>query len=388
VARETALLQAVHRRPGLSRAEAATLLGLSTGAAAELMAKLAAAHLLSERSLAPTGSRGRPSRQLVPHPSGPLVLAAEITQTTWRMQVVQLGGDLLAQKQGEHDGGPGEVLAVMAGAGSALRRRFPGRVRGLGLSVPGTVLNAQTLDSVGLGWQDVDLRSIWPRGALVLADNDASLAALAEARRGGAIGAQLALYLRVEVGLGGALIERGRLLSGSRGVAGEFGHMPFGDPRVICPCGARGCWGTAVDGGALARSLGEPVPADPIGYAHAIISGDRADGAREQRAVRAIATALGRGIAGLVNGLDPDLVIIGGLAQLVERAQPAALQTALRAGLMGFRASTPPAVTAAELGEAGSLIGATWPAPVEADTLTPSKPSSTSVAGRSRLSPV
>jgi predicted NBD/HSP70 family sugar kinase len=355
VARETALLQAVHRRPGLSRAEAATLLGLSTGAAAELMAKLAAAHLLSERSLAPTGSRGRPSRQLVPHPSGPLVLAAEITQTTWRMQVVQLGGDLLAQKQGEHDGGPGEVLAVMAGAGSALRRRFPGRVRGLGLSVPGTVLNAQTLDSVGLGWQDVDLRSIWPRGALVLADNDASLAALAEARRGGAIGAQLALYLRVEVGLGGALIERGRLLSGSRGVAGEFGHMPFGDPAVRCPCGAAGCWGTAVDGTALARLLGQPAPPDPVTYARRVIA---ATGEAERAAVRAVATALGRGIAGLVNGLDADLVTLGGLGADLLAAAPAALHAAYHDGLMTFRRAAPPPVVAAALGDDGPIAGA------------------------------
>jgi predicted NBD/HSP70 family sugar kinase len=358
VARETALLQAVHSRPGLSRAEAATLLGLSTGAAAELVAKLVKAHLLSERPLAPTGGRGRPSRQLGPHPSGPLVLAAGITQTAWRVQVVQLGGDVLAHRQGLREGGPAEVLALMAAAGSALRRRFPGRVRGLGLSVPGTVLNGQTLDAVGLGWQDVDLRSIWPRGPLVQADNDASLAALAEARRGSAIGAQLALYLHVEAGLGGALVERGRLLTGSRGVAGEFGHMPFGDPRVTCPCGARGCWGTAVDGGALARILREPTPADPIGYAYEVISGHRAAGAREQRAVRSVAADLGRGMAGLVNGLDPDLVVIGGLAQLVEQAQPAAVHDALRAGLMGFRSSTPPTLRAAELGESGSLIGA------------------------------
>jgi predicted NBD/HSP70 family sugar kinase len=358
MARETALLQAVHSRPGLSRAEAAGLLGLTTGAATELVAKLVAAQLLSERSVAPTGSRGRPSRQLVPHPRGPVVLAAEITQTAWQVQVVQLGGEVLAEKQGSRTGGPAEVLGVMAAAGSALRRRFPGRVRGLGLSVPGTVLNGQTLDAVGLGWQDVNLRTIWPRGALVQADNDASLAALAEARRGGAIGAQLALYLRVEAGLGGALIERGRLLAGFRGVAGEFGHMPFGDPEVSCPCGARGCWGTAVDGGALARSLSEPAPADPIGYARDIISGDRAGGAREQDAVRSIATALGRGIAGLVNGLDPDLVVIGGLAPLVEQSQPEAVHNALRAGLMRFRASSPPTLRAAELGESGSLIGA------------------------------
>jgi len=357
VGRETALLQAVHARPGISRAAVATLLGLGTGAATELVAKLVAAELLSERALTPTGGRGRPSRQLAPHPRGPIVLAAAITQQAWQIQAVQLGGDVLAQRQGSAHGDPAGVLGAMAAAVSGLRRRFPGRVRGLGLSAPGTVRDGRTLDAVGLGWRDVDLRAIWPNGELVRADNDASLAALAEARRGGAVGADLSLYLRIEVGLGGALIERGQLVAGSRGVAGEFGHMPFGDPRITCPCGARGCWGTAVDGGALARNLREPAPADPVSYARQIIAGTRASGRREQRAVRTVAAALGRGIAGLVNGLDPDLVILGGLAQLVEQAQPEALQTALQAGLMEVRQSIPVQLRSAALGESGLLIG-------------------------------
>lgn len=356
--REQALLQTVHARPGLSRAEAAVSLGLSTGAAAELVAKLVGAQLLSERPQAPTGGRGRPSQLLMPHPRGPLVLAAAITQEAWQISVVELGGGNLARRQGLRAGSPTRVLEIMAAAATGLRRRFPGRIRGLGVSAPGTVLNGRTLDAVGLGWRNVDLGLMWPRGALVQADNDASLAALAEARRGSAVDADLALYLRIEVGLGGALVERGRLISGSRGVAGEFGHMPFGDPRLTCACGARGCWGTAVDGGALARSLGEPLPSDPISYAREIIVGARANGTRERRAVRGIAAALGRGIAGLVNGLDPDLVTLGGLAQLVAESSPVALQTAFRAGLMEFRRTSPTPLRSAALGEAGLSIGA------------------------------
>jgi predicted NBD/HSP70 family sugar kinase len=67
---------------------------------------------------------------------------------------------------------------------------------------------------------------------------------------------------------------------------------------------------------------------------------------------------LGRGIAGLINGLDPDLVILGGLAHLIAESEPAALDDALRAGLMNFRASSPPPLRPAALGESGSLVGA------------------------------
>ena len=153
---------------------------------------------------------------------------------------------------------------------------MPGRVRGLGLSVPGTVLDGYVLDAVNLGWRGLDVRAVWPRAALLVAENDATLAALAESRRGVASDALLHVHVRVEAGLGGAVVSRGMVISGSRGVAGEFGHMPFGDPAVSCPCGAAGCWGTAVDGTAMARLLAKPAPADPVTYARQVLARARA----------------------------------------------------------------------------------------------------------------
>src|ERR1700729_554620 len=171
-------------------------------------------------------------------------------------------------------GGSGRASSAAGGSrrapgGAAVPRRrprLPGRVRGLGVSAPGTVRDGHTLDASYLGWSDIDLRVLWPGAPLFAADNDATLAALAESRRGAAASAPLSLHVRVDAGIGGAIIERGRVLSGARGVAGEFGHMPFGDPEARCPCGARGCWGTAVDGTALARLLGAPAPRDPVSY--------------------------------------------------------------------------------------------------------------------------
>jgi predicted NBD/HSP70 family sugar kinase len=246
----------------------------------------------------------------------------------------------------------------MAAAVTRLRRRLPGRVRGIGVSVPGTVRDGHTLDASYLGWRDIDLRVLWPRAPLFAADNDATLAALAESRRGAAASAVLSLHVMVDAGIGGAIIERGRVLSGARGVAGEFGHMPFGDPAVRCPCGARGCWGTAVDGTALARLLRAPAPRDPVSYTADVLARAAAGHAPEEAAVAAVTAELGRGVAGLVNALDPDLVTLGGLAVDLAAAAPAELAASYADGLMSFRRDAATPVVAAELGAAGPRIGA------------------------------
>jgi predicted NBD/HSP70 family sugar kinase len=357
--RAVAMLTAVHARPGLTRAEASRALGISTGGAAEVVAALVAARLVAEGAPAPTAARGRPTRRLTAHPQGPLVLAAAITQASWRVDAVQVGGTSIDTLTGRHGAAAAPVvLGALGDAVEELRTRFPDRVRGLGVSAPGVVVDERYLDAVGLGWTDVDLWSLAPEGGLVVADNDATLGAVAEQRRGAARGAASSLHLLVEAGLGGALIDGGRLVGGARGTAGEFGHLPLGDPSVHCPCGASGCWGTAVDGGALARGLGEPAPTDPAGYARQVVVRADAGDDAARAAVGAAATALGRGIAGLVNALDPAVVTLGGGAAELLTAAPEELATACRDGMMRIRRSAPPPVVRAGLGDGGPLVGA------------------------------
>lgn len=357
--RAAAMLAAVHTQPALTRAQASRLLGIGSGAATEVVARLVAERLITEGPPTTAGGRGRPTRPLTAHPEGPVVLAAVVTHEAWRVDAVELRNDRLAGMAGRHTGEPATaVLADLARAVEMLRTRFGGRVRGLGVAAPGIVLEERYLDAPGLGWVGVDLATLWPDAELFLADNDATLAALAESTRGAAVNARLALHLRIDAGLGGAVVDQGRLISGARGTAGEFGHLPMGDPAVHCPCGANGCWGTAVDGGALARLLSEPEPADPVTYARNVLARAASGDGAAQGAVAQTAQALGRGIAGLVNALDPDVVTLGGLGADLLAAAPEQLGTACRHGLMRFRRTTPPSVVAARLGEGGPLTGA------------------------------
>ena len=240
---QTALLRAVHDQPGATRAAIAHDLGIPSGFAAETVARLVAMQLLAEEPAPPTGSRGRPTTSLRPHPDGPLVAVATIAQETWDVAAVQLGGTQIASGSGTHQRDPDRVLAAVAAQLNGLSDRFGTRIRAAAVSGPGTVVGSRLVHAANLGWHDVDLSVLWPRydqDVPLIAGNDATFAAIAESRHGAGSGAGTMVYLHIEAGIGGAIVEGDRVVLGATGTAGEFGHMPFGDPGQRCRCGAMG----------------------------------------------------------------------------------------------------------------------------------------------------
>ena len=109
-ARELELLQLVHGQPDVTRAQAATRLAASSGTITGLVRSLSEARLLDERPAAPSGTRGRPTRRLVPHPSGPLVLVGVVSHESWRLSVTELGGGVIATVDRRHGGMDGASL--------------------------------------------------------------------------------------------------------------------------------------------------------------------------------------------------------------------------------------------------------------------------------------
>ncbi len=341
--------------PGSTRAEVARRLRLSSGSAAEITARLRELRLLTE-SPAPTHRRGRPTGVLAAHPDGPLVLAVELRHHRWRCATFALDGQQLGSDSTQPAGrDPDEVLDRVAAAIRAARRRHRGRVRLVSLAVPGTVVGGRLVQAAPLGWGPVELDRLTELPLLI--GNDATLAGVAEARTGAAAGAGTALHLIVEVGIGGALIVAGLPVTGAGGAAGEYGHLPFGDRRLPCSCGARGCWDLDIDGRALARHLDDPAPADPYGYTRGVLERATRD-ERARWAVELVVESLGRGIAGLVHVHDPDVVSLGGLAAPLRAAARERFDAAYLAGLMSHRRGAPPPVLDGRHGDAGGLLGA------------------------------
>ena len=356
------LIGVVRSDPGITRAAAAQRLGIGSGGATELVARMRDARLLDETP-APAQGRGRPTTVLGAHLDGPLVLAADLRATDWRLALASLDGIPQVVAQSEYVAGDLDaVLNQLATEIGAIYRRKSKRLRAIAVSVAGPISGARLGQFTPRGWNDVDLSALTAEvpdraGVRLLLGNDATLAGLAEARSGAARSAATALYLMVAEGIGGVLVVNGEPLTGANGAAGEYGHVPFGDQKLVCACGGRGCWDLTVDGRALARHRGDGPPGDAVAYVHNLISEPTRDKAT-RRAFESVAASLGRGIGALVNVHDPDVVTIGGVAAVLRSAAPAAFDRAYQAGLMSFRKDSPPPVRDAEHGEDGPLHGA------------------------------
>lgn len=357
------VLREVHAQPATTRADLARGLGLSRGLASEITGRLRTLDLIEEGDVERTGGRGRPTRALGPHPRGPVVVAVDITMEAWRLASSELGGELTVIRHERHPRRDADdVLANVRAALSATARRLGDRLRAVGVALPGTISDGWLRQADHLGWVDVDVATALGTGlgVPVVIGNDATLGGVAEARRGAAVGADLALHLTVEVGIGGAVLDHGRPVSGSTGAGGEFGHVPFGDPARACPCGATGCWDLDFDGRTLAGLLSEPALTelardDPRAATASVLA--RTDTAAAE-ATRRMAASLGRGVAGLVNALDPRVVTLSGVAvDLLDVAGPQ-VDAAYRHGLMRYRRADPPPLTAARFPGDGALRGA------------------------------
>ncbi len=344
------LLKLVRSRPGVTRAEAARALRVGSGTATEISSRLRALDLIAERPAPPSG-RGRPTTSLHAHPDGPLAAVVDIQQSGWTAAVCDLEGALHDTVTGRHSSKrPDRVLSDVRAAVEGLAERHGGRVRAVSISTAGTVRHHRIVQASVLNWRDVEVEPLLP-GVVQALGNDATLAGLAEARMSHP--GKSVLFLTIEVGIGGILVDGDRAIAGATGAGGEFGHGPFGDPAVACPCGAMGCWDVAVDGRAVARLRGEGEPDDPRSY---LIEALVDPGARE--AVAECAAVLGRGTAGMVNVLDPEVVCFGGLAPELRRAGSEAFEAAYAAGLMGFRREDPPPLVPSQLGRDAPLLGA------------------------------
>jgi predicted NBD/HSP70 family sugar kinase len=395
------LLRAVHDGGGqFTRAELTRQLSLARGTATVLVRDLARRQLIEELA-SPAGvpesdqaprTRGRPTGVPSAHPHGPVALALDLRDDSYTLAAFELTGRSTILDRQERDTETGtEFLADVAARLAIHRRRFGGRVVGIGVAVPSPVSAGQMVQPTLPDWQDVDVAAILganqggansggagPDGtAPVLAGNDATLAGLAEVRRGALRGVPVALHLHVATGIGGVLLTGGQPVTGVHGAAGEFGHMPLAGGHEPCRCGSVGCWELDAGARGLLRGAGLDEEGDRMLHAEEVIAAAGADPAAARTLTR-VAAALGRGIGALVNAQDPQAVSLSGLAAEVYQAAPEQVHDGYLTALMRFRRAEPPALLASTLGEMGALTGASelvfdafltprglasWPAP-------------------------
>lgn len=227
----------------------------------------------------------------------------------------ELARERLATPRGDYEATVEAVVRVVraleagAGRGGSVGVGMPGalsRQTGRVKNANSTWLNGRPLD------RDLSDRL----GRPVRVANDADCFALAEAVDGAGAGAGVVFGVILGTGVGGGIVVNGRLLGGPNGIAGEWGHnpLPWPTPAELpgppCYCGRQGCIETWLSGPGLAadhvRHTGSTLEGS------AIVAAAAAGDAAACRTLARYTDRLARGLASVINVLDPDVVVLGG----------------------------------------------------------------------------
>lgn len=202
---------------------------------------------------------------------------------------------------------------------TAAARAMAGGAVSVGLGTPGTTGEAglmKNCNSTCLNGRPLQADVEAALGQPVALMNDANCLALSEATDGAGAGAGVVFAAILGTGTGAGIAVHRRVLQGPNGLAGEWGHNPLPwaeagqDPQWACYCGRSGCIETLLSGPGLARdhALRHGGTLDAVAIAQQAREGDEACSETLARHTRRLAQAL----AGVINLLDPDVIVLGG----------------------------------------------------------------------------
>ncbi len=299
-----------------------------------------------------------------------VVVGVDVGGTTTAAGVVTAQGEVLIDEHAStHAAGPGTsgptiVTLVQTVLDRATTRGL--RVSGIGVGVPGVVdpgngvIGEEAAHVPDLQGQPLASRLTDRFGLPTFVDNDVNALALAEYVFGRDQGCRSVVVLAPGTGFGTGIILDGRLVRGAHGFGGELGHAPVKFDGRPCWCGGRGCLAVYASGRGIAEAARERVGVEPGSELLRLAGGDpaaitaplvfQAASAGDPLATAVVeeaCRALGAAIAVIVNGLNPEVVVITGgvaaaYAPLEKRVLAAAAEHAFARALAQTRVSIVP----------------------------------------------
>jgi fructokinase len=278
-------------------------------------------------------------------------------------------------------GGTKTEIAALDGGREVLRRRVPtprdydatlAAIRALvmdsgvdapvGIGIPGTETASGTIKNANSTWLNgrslrADLEAALGRSVRLA--NDANCFALSEATDGAGAGASAVFGVITGTGVGGGVVVDGKVIGGAHGVGGEWGHIPLPGLSAVelvdsrtCYCGKQNCLETWCCGPSLSAELERRT-----GRTQTMEQIAASDGAEEQALMARWTDRLARGLATVVNILDPDVIVLGGglsnIARLYDELPPLVEK-------YGFTLGSPPKIVKNRHGDSSGVRGAAW----------------------------
>jgi len=323
---------------------------------------------LVEREVVATGDLGRRPTPLFIDPNRLLLLGAEVGIESVRVVATSLTGEVKACSVATYGASrtAKACIATLAMALLKVRKQLDvyQQILGIGVGLPGGVNEARGVlyFAPNLGWRDVPFAALLGEklqgtaldGVPLFIQNEADVAALGELEFNLTAASDPLLYVSINQGLGAGVIVGDRLLTGSRGFAGEVGHMVLqpGGPR--CSCGRRGCAEALIATRALLGGNEDETVLRSLAEVRAHLVDEDA---QTLKAVNSAGRYLGVLLQNLATAYDPACIVLGGsVVALGEPFLKPALDT-----LLDYAAAAslpPPTVRTSLFGANAVAVGA------------------------------
>jgi fructokinase len=233
--------------------------------------------------------------------------------------LAQDGRELLRRRVATPQGDYQSILQMISSCVKTIEDEL-GQTGTVGVCTPGAISPASGLlknsNSVCLNGRPIKIDLEGELGRAVRIANDANCFALSEATDGAAKGADVVFGVIIGTGVGGGLVVHGRVLAGPNAIAGEWGHNPLPWPRddenpgPLCYCARHGCIETFLSGPGLARDhrrlTGQELTT------HEIVARATGGNVEAEASLRRYEDRMARGLAHVINILDPSVIVLGG----------------------------------------------------------------------------
>ena len=336
-------LNFLRRQQPMSRADLARRSGLQRSTVSSIIDQLIGEGWVTEGAMGRGRAvRGRRPRFLHLNVERASIVGVELRPETTTVALAGIDARVVMHTSWPTPRTPSAFIRELARTVAGFRKAHPDMIlEGLGVSLPGRLdSSGKLVFAPNLGWgQQIDLQQPLEAavGLPVMLENAANACALAELWFGGhPEHVRNLIAVTVSEGIGVGLLLNGQLLHGADGLAGEFGHVSIDENGPACSCGRRGCWeryasnAAAIQHYVSAGPAGKGTPPrfeDILRLAH---GGDRHAGDALDR----MAHYLGLGLAALVTGLAPDLIIvIGEVTAAWDRVGPIVQDAVRKRGL-------------------------------------------------------
>ncbi len=333
----TAVLALIGAQGPVSRADLARGLKVSAALVTQLTRQLIADGLLEELDSVPSQG-GRPARLLGLTSSAGNAIGVKVVADHVALVEVRIDGSVVRSSTEVYDAYAPEALDRLSRLVGAFVAGSASPLLGIGVGLPGNVDEPAVgiVDSSQLRWQQYPVGQTLRRdhGLPVLVENNVNALTMAERLYGEGRGHDSFLVVTVGTGIGGGLVADGDVVRGASGAAGQIGHIPVAEGGPACQCGNSGCLEAFIGEQALvatARAAGVVPEQGTVDDLRALAdAGDE----RATAVFRGAGALLGRALAGIVNVLDPELVVLLGEGLAAWRHWAPGFEPAFRSGVL------------------------------------------------------